>query len=54
MRKRLWIALLALPMAVAGGLVYAKAQQVSAESYVCPLSGEELPCPHCCPLNHGK
>lgn len=22
-----------------------------APGYLCPLTGEELPCPHCCPLN---
>ncbi|HUY90100.1 MAG TPA: hypothetical protein VMV10_15290 [Pirellulales bacterium] len=22
----------------------------SAAAYVCPLTGEELPCPNCCPL----
>ncbi len=61
MSKLLWTALAALPLAVAGGLVYAnvkdqpaKPQQVSAEHYVCPLTGEELPCPNCCPLNQGK
>ena len=53
MRKWLWLALLALPMAVAGGLVYAKLDLVSA-SFVCPLTGEELPCPNCCPLNQGN
>jgi hypothetical protein len=25
--------------------------QAQAESYICPLTGEELPCPTCCPLN---
>jgi uncharacterized membrane protein len=54
MRKWLWAALLGLPLAVAGGLVYAKANSASAESYVCPLTGEELPCPLCCPLNESK
>jgi len=61
MRKLLWTALAALPLAAAGGLVYANVQgqtdkpkQTSAERYVCPLTGEELPCPNCCPLNQGK
>lgn len=59
MRKLIWSALLVLPLAVAGGLVYAKAQgekpqPASAESNVCPITGEELPCPLCCPLNQGK
>jgi hypothetical protein len=58
MRKLLWVVLLALPFVVAGGLVYAKGQgmtdksQVSGKGpYVCPLTGEELLCPNCCPLN---
>lgn len=54
MRKWIWAILAALPLAVAGGLVYAKAQQAGAASYVCPLTGEELPCPLCCPLNGSK
>ena len=47
-RKWLWTALLALPLAVAG-VVYANSQQ--ARSYICPITGEELACPNCCPLN---
>ncbi len=61
MRKWMWASLLIAPLAVAGGLVYAKTagqgdkpQQVNAEGYVCPITGEELPCPLCCPLNQGK
>lgn len=55
-------ALVVLP-AIVGGLVYANAQkQDSSEStsatasqgYICPATGEELPCPHCCPLKIGK
>jgi len=23
----------------------------SSGGYICPLTGEELPCPKCCPLN---
>jgi len=57
MNKKKWIlnALLALPLA-AVGLAYGQAL-VSADhapkdaGYVCPLTGEELPCPNCCPLN---
>ncbi|MCL6507785.1 MAG: hypothetical protein K6T59_12230 [Bryobacteraceae bacterium] len=33
------------------GLVYANSQ---ARSYTCPLTGEQLPSPKCCPLNEGK
>jgi hypothetical protein len=55
MRKVLWVALVGLPLLV-GGLVYAgtqvkaKAPQ-AAEGFVCPITGEELPCEKCCPLN---
>jgi uncharacterized membrane protein len=54
MRKWIWSTLFVVPLAVAGGLTYAKSQQPSAQSYVCPVTGEELPCPNCCPLNQGK
>jgi hypothetical protein len=58
--KWLWVGLTALPLAVAGGLFYANAngkqndqakQEVTSGGYVCPITGEELPCPKCCPLN---
>jgi uncharacterized membrane protein len=45
----LWSALLAMPLA-AGGLVYANSQ-TQQQSYVCPLTGETLPCEKCCPMN---
>lgn len=48
-RKLLWAALLAVPAVVVGGLAYAKHAQ--AETFTCPITGEELPCPKCCPLN---
>ncbi len=51
-RKWLWGAVLALPAALLGGLVYANARQ--AQNYTCPLTGEQLPCPNCCPLNSAK
>jgi hypothetical protein len=54
MRKWIWAALAALPLAVAGGFVFAKSQQFTAGGFVCPITGEELPCPNCCPLNHTK
>ncbi len=47
MRKWVWAVLVLLPLAVASGLVYAN----SGDGYTCPLTGEELPCPRCCPLN---
>lgn len=49
-------ALVSLPLIV-GGLAIASSQksaneptQVAAEGYICPATGEELPCPKCCPL----
>lgn len=54
MRKWIWAVVAALPLAVAGGLLYAKSQPNSTEGYVCPITGEELPCPECCPLNQAK
>jgi len=50
-RKWLWSVLLALPLAVACGLVYANS---FARPYVCPITGEVLACEKCCPLNDGK
>lgn len=61
MRMWMWAVLLIVPLAVAGGLVYAKsigqgaeAQRADALGYVCPLTGEELRCEKCCPLNQGQ
>ena len=52
---RMWIlaALAAAPVAAAGGfgLAYANSQ---GQSYTCPLTGGQLPCPNCCPLNKSK
>ena len=56
MRKKwLWAMLLALPLVI-GGLVYAGVQanadtQSNEAGFICPITGEELPCPNCCPLN---
>jgi len=60
-RRNLLGALLALPL-VAGGVVVATTQvtgeerqvQQTNDGYVCPATGETLPCPKCCPLNKGK
>jgi hypothetical protein len=58
-RKGFLAAVLALPLAVAG-FVYGQTlkqrqsdqpQQPEAEGFICPVTGEELPCPNCCPLN---
>ncbi len=48
-RNLLWAALLGLPLAVVGGLAYANNSQ--ARTFTCPITGEELPCSKCCPLN---
>ena len=56
-KKVLTAAAVALPVLV-GGLVYANSQKpvqdqvqhASEEGYVCPATGEVLPCPNCCPL----
>lgn len=49
MTRRKWLlwSLLALPLAVVG-VVSANSQ---VRAYTCPLTGEELPCPKCCPLS---
>ncbi len=52
MRKRRSILLTVLPLLVLGGLVYAGAHlQASrhAGTFICPLTGQELPCPRCHP-----
>jgi hypothetical protein len=66
MRKLLLASLAALPLAVAGSIIYANAvsqgeqpkpakqAKASTSGYICPLTGEELPCPNCCPLNQKK
>jgi hypothetical protein len=48
-RNGLWALLVSVPLAVAGA-AYASSQ---AGGYVCPITGERLPCPNCCPLNQG-
>ena len=51
----LWGALLALPLAAAALALAGAAGPADAAAQgsgvVCPLTGEELPCPNCCPLN---
>lgn len=55
MKKKLLLgALLALPLAVAGlayGQSHIEAAQPEPSGYTCPLTGEELPRPDCCPLD---
>jgi hypothetical protein len=58
MRKKwLWSVLAALPL-VFGGLVYANLQaqadgvkRQNDTTFVCPITGEDLPCRKCCPLD---
>ena len=54
-RRRLLTVLLALSLAAAGllyGQTFFQAGETQKSTgYVCPLTGEELPCPNCCPLN---
>jgi hypothetical protein len=50
-KKWLWTALMTGVLAALGGWVYANSQN---RGYICPLTGEELPCEKCCPLNQGK
>lgn len=54
-RRLILTGLLALPFAL-GGLVYATATRAHPpqRGYTCPVTGEELPCPNCCPLNAKK
>lgn len=54
MNRRKWLAaaLVAVTGVVGGGLAYAST--VKASGYTCPITGEELGCPNCCPLNEAK
>ena len=56
MRKWIWAAVVAVPLAVAGGLglAYANSQQATGGGYTCPITGEQLPCSKCCPLNQER
>jgi hypothetical protein len=50
-----WATIALIPL-VASGLVHTKAVTVNKAKagYVCPITGETLPCPKCCPLNQKK
>jgi hypothetical protein len=61
-RRMILTGLVALPLTLAGW-AYARTlaqdqrdqpQQIEADTYTCPVTGEELPCPNCCPLNQSK
>ncbi len=57
-RKAFLAGLLALPLAIAASVFgktltqreSAKPKPSKAEGFTCPLTGETLPCPNCCPL----
>jgi hypothetical protein len=51
MRKLLWALLALVPLLGTAGLMYAKSTTATKAGYICPITGEELPCPCCCPLN---
>ena len=59
--KLIGAALLSLPL-IAAGFVFANAQKLAqdkvqtsqAQGYICPVTGEELPCEECCQLNGSK
>jgi uncharacterized membrane protein len=54
-KKWILIAVLALTVAVAGlayGQKFVRGDHAPKNAgYACPLTGEDLPCPNCCPLN---
>jgi len=61
--KLIGAALVSLPIIAGGiGLLYANSQRQSGEQtqkaavqgYICPATGEELPCESCCPLSSKK
>jgi hypothetical protein len=47
-RKWLWAGVLALPLAVGGGLAIAASQ---VESFTCPFTGNVISWGKCCPLS---
>jgi hypothetical protein len=47
-RKWLWASVLALPLAIGGGLVFAATQ---VQSFTCPFTGKVISWSHCCPLS---
>ena len=59
MMQKKWMIglLLAIPLVI-GGLAFANVkaqsndQHKSSKTFICPITGEELPCSKCCPLNN--
>jgi hypothetical protein len=59
MRKWIRSGFLVVPLALAAALVYANRHgstpySANAAGFVCPVTGEVLPCERCCPLRQGK
>jgi len=49
-RKKWFLAALLAAVTAGGALAYVNS---SADGgYICPITGQKLPCPKCCPLNH--
>lgn len=59
-KKVIGATVVALPLAVGSLAVLANSAvkptetqvQATEHGYTCPVTGEELPCPNCCPLNN--
>jgi hypothetical protein len=53
-RNWLWYALSGSVLVLTAALGYAGWRQMelgtAQQAYICPLTGETLPCPQCCPL----
>jgi hypothetical protein len=47
------VAAIATPVAVHAA-TRSQDEPTSNAGYVCPLTGETLPCPNCCPLNKNR
>lgn len=54
--RRLMGAVALLALVALAGLVYAGVSAAGPEAggFICPLTGHELPCPKCCPMNQGR
>lgn len=50
MRKFVYTLLLVASVAGVAGALYAQL----SPGYTCPITGELLPCPSCCPLNRAR
>ena len=49
MKKQKWILAAALFVVAFAGIAYASSRATTG--YICPVTGEELPCPACCPYS---